>query len=109
MFKTFQFKSLLCQPYHMNIRGISYTCQDGLQRSNNSKCNLANLNNIWSLNLEFFSKYTSINMLKHEHRAHQYHAMLCYASCLSIAMGCLHCCCLGVCLFLIDSSPDVVF
>ena len=63
---------------------------------------------IWSLNLNFFFKSTSINMLQLEHRAHQYHAMLHYASWICIAMLCLYCCCSGVCLFSIDSSPDIV-
>ena len=32
-------------------RHITHMINDGLQWTNNSKCNLANLNNIWSLNL----------------------------------------------------------
>ena len=40
----------------------------------NATCD--NMNNIWSLNLNFLFKSTSINMCQIEPRSHQYHAMI---------------------------------
>ena len=67
---------------------------------------MAYLNNIWSLNLNFLFKSTSINMWQIELRAHQYHAMIRFLNVHCSVMFIL--CCLGVCFFSIDPSLDVV-
>src|SRR3954468_2824643 len=62
---------------------------------------LANLNNIWSLNLNFLFKSTSINLLQIEPRSHQYHAMIHF---LNVHCNVMFILLLSRCLLLLDRS-----